>query len=58
MACPFHRQVDPKDHASGRNGYCDAEELWRLRVPTPLEENRYCNTEDYIECPVLNSSGK
>ncbi len=48
MACPYHRQVDQKAKVSGLNGYCDAEEIWRLRVPTPVEETRYCNTEDYI----------
>ena len=32
MACPYHRQVDQKANISGLNGYCDAEEMWRLRV--------------------------
>ena len=54
MACPYHRQVDRNAQVSGLNGYCDAEEVWRLRIPTRFEETQYCNTEDYIKCPVLN----
>jgi hypothetical protein len=55
MACPYHRRVDRNAKVLGLNGYCDAEELWRLRVPMSVEETRYCTTEDYIKCPVLNS---
>jgi hypothetical protein len=58
MACPYHRQVDQKTNGSGLNSYCDGEELWRLHVPTPVEESRYCNSENYIECPVLNKKGE
>ena len=55
MPCPYHRQVDGNAQVSGLNGYCDAEEVWGLWIPTTVEETRYCNTEDYLNCPVLNS---
>lgn len=48
MACPYHRQVGQSTNVSGLNSNCDAEEIWRLRVPTPVEETRYCNIEDDI----------
>lgn len=54
MTCPYHRQVDHKTDVSNLYGYCDGEELWRLRVPTPAEERLYCNTENYTRCPILN----
>ena len=54
MACPYHRQVDQTTTVAILNGYCDGEELWRLRVPTPVEESLYCNSESYIECPILS----
>ena len=54
MTCPYHRQVDHATPVSNLNGYCHGEELWRLRVPTPVEERLYCNTENYTRCPILN----
>jgi hypothetical protein len=55
MTCPYHRQIDHTTNDSTLNSYCDGEELWRLRVPTPLDESRYCNTADYSQCPILNN---
>jgi hypothetical protein len=54
MTCPYLRQIDLTTDDAKLNSYCDGEELWRLRVATPLDESRYCNTADYSQCPILH----
>jgi hypothetical protein len=53
MGCPYYRRLEPNVHTHGVNGYCEAEDTWRIRVPSLFEEGRYCTGERYTACPVF-----
>ncbi len=53
MACPYYRRLTQGAHHHGVNGYCEAEETWRLRVPSLYEEAQYCTAERYTACPAF-----
>jgi hypothetical protein len=53
MECPYYRRLKPDIHTHGVNGYCEAEDTWRLRVPSLFEEGQYCTEERYSACPVF-----